>query len=184
MPTPIEPRPGEATLGGSRGFAIPGVSMQTDWEVIGRNSILAFTVAIVVMLLLPGNAGESVGIIDLIHTVLAYAWGLLCIGHIYVQGKMVKEREIDPIARAEAGVEDVSRSQLPKFTIYMILIVKPILYVAFADVWNPFEIFYPWQILAGLAAWVAVRFDIKILSWFDYRISQLQNELNVERRRR
>ncbi len=161
-----------------------GVSVETDWNKVGHNSIVIFAGLIVVLIGLPGNLGAAHPFAAVVHTLLAYAWALVCIGYIYVQAKMIREREVDPMTTLDHGLSDISRSQWPRNILLLLLIVKPIVYVAFFGEWHPFVWFAPWQWLAGISALATVYLDIEMLSWFGFRIAQLQNELNVEKTRR
>jgi hypothetical protein len=83
--------------------------------------------------------------------------------------------------RVEEDTRDNRRSMIPMMALILVGVVKPILYVAVHGILNPFVIFAPWQMLAWLAALAAVIVDINQISWFAGRISQLQNEMNIER---
>ncbi|OGG80667.1 hypothetical protein A3A39_03165 [Candidatus Kaiserbacteria bacterium RIFCSPLOWO2_01_FULL_54_13] len=158
---------------------------ETDrWEKLGYQSIWAFTAAIIVMLGLPGNIGQAHPLFDFIHTFLAYGFALVCLGYLGVNAKMIKERDTDPLKTLDMGMKDYSRSQWPWYALIAIVVGKPLLYAGFMGIWNPFVWFAPWQWLAGVAAFATVYFDVIILSWLGFRITQLQNELTVERSRR
>lgn len=162
-----------------------------NWEGICTRSIVIYTIALVILLVVPAAAIDHNSTTGLIFRLCVYAFALGSIGYLFAQSLPIFFR---PPGRETAAIADQRRSYMPKISLYLVVALKIATYVllfGIARSWWPWQwdsraynplAWFTWeQVLVIFIGWWTVQFDVVILQWVAFRFARLTDEISSDR---
>jgi len=167
-----------------------------DWEKVCTGSIRIYTLAIIIMIAMPVQFIEYDPVLIVVYRAFVYLFAIGSILYIFAQALPIMFR---PPAKEMAAIQDQQESLRPKILLIIVPILKVVVYILFFGpayafytgdwrpwnwktmAWNPLEWFTPEQVVVGVLAWLAIRFDLVIIQWVAYRFARLTDEISSDK---